>query len=610
MSLELTTGVARDSPTTLAASRSMNLDRRLLQRAFQFPRPLFLAIALGFLAGICLILQAYLLSQSIYGVFLENQTLIEVIPLLSAYLGLAMLRAALVWGSEAAAQHLAAQLREGLRRKLMDHLLRLGPRFLRQERSGELVSTAFEGIEALEAYFSQYLPHLALAALVPLSFLAFIFPLDLTTALVLLFTAPLIPFFMILIGSTAISLAQRQWTALSRMSAHFLDMIQGLTTLKILNRSKDQIALIAQISESFGERTMSVLRIAFLSALVLEMVATISTAIVAVEVGLRLLYGRLGFDQALFVLLLAPEFYLPLRTLGARFHMGAAGVAAARRIFELLETKVVQPQASPSLPVPAHPTIRFERLSYQYPQRPEPALEEISFSLAPGEKVALVGPSGSGKSTVAELLMGLLQPTRGRVLLDDRPLESFDLDAWRARLSWVPQKPYLFNASVLQNLLIARPEAGLAEIQRAARLAQAEHFIERLPQGYETPIGERGQRLSGGEAQRLAIARAFLKNTPILILDEATANLDPENEALIAEALAQLARHRSTLMIAHRLGAVLDADRILVMGKGRILEAGSHEELMARVGLYAKMVNTYRGALGQIDQGLPPERPR
>jgi ATP-binding cassette subfamily C protein CydD len=607
MSLEFTAGAGSDSPASLAISRSMNLDRRLVRQAFQLPLPLSLTIGFAFLAGICLVLQAYFLSRTIHQVFLGHQALGDVLSLLIGYFGLAILRAALTWGSEAMAQYFAIRIKGSLRKKLMDHLLRLGPGFTRQERTGELVSTITEGIEVLEAYFGQYLPQLALAALVPLSFLAFIFPLDPTTALVLLFTAPLIPFFMILIGSATITLAQRQWTALSHMSAFFLDVIQGLTTLKILGRSRDQIALIAQISDQFRERTMDVLKIAFLSALVLELVATISTAVVAVEVGLRLLYGRLSFDQALFVLLLAPEFYLPLRSLGARFHMGAAGVTAAKRIFEILDTKIAQSKAS-SYSMSAHPHICFEQVSYQYPQRYAPAVHEISFTLAPGEKVALVGPSGCGKSTVADLLMGFLLPNEGKILVDGHPLEHLDLTAWRTKLSWVAQQPYLFNATVLENIRMACPQASFTEIQRATRLAQAEGFIHRLPQGYETVIGERGQRLSGGEAQRLALARAFLKEAPILILDEATADLDPENEVLIHEALSHLLRRRSVLMIAHRLGTVFNADRILVMGSGKIIEAGTHEQLLARDGLYARMVAAYRGAIAQIDQALPPER--
>ena len=264
---------------------------------------------------------------------------------MAGFLVLSLTRAALVWGGEVAANRVADRVKHDLRARLVAHLLDLGPAYARGERSGELTNTVVEGIEALDAYFRQYLPQLALAALVPLTVLLFVFPLDWLSGLILLLTAPLIPLFMWLIGNAAEALTRRQWTSLSRMSAHFLDVLQGLTTLKVLGRSREQIQIIAQISDRYRQATMGVLRVTFLSALVLEMVATLSTAVVAVQIGLRLLYGSLLFEEAFFVLLLAPEFYLPLRMLGTRFHAGMAGVAAAQRIFEVLETEAkVEPR--------------------------------------------------------------------------------------------------------------------------------------------------------------------------------------------------------------------------------------------------------------------------
>jgi len=576
----------------------MKTDRRLLEQAWGAPLQLGLTILLGSLGGLVLVVQAVFISQIVAGVFLSGKTLDNVRPCLVALLGLSLVRAALTWGSEVTAREVAARVKHNLRQRLSRKLLTLGPAYLRGERSGELSHTVVEGTEALEAYFSQYLPQLAMAALVPLTILAFVLPIDPTSGLVLLLTAPLIPIFMVLIGDAASRLTQRQWTTLSRMSAHFLDVIQGLTTLKLLGASLAQAQTIARTDEQFRKITLSVLRLAFLSALVLELVATISTAVVAVEVGLRLLYGRLAFEQAFFVLLLAPEFYLPLRTLGARFHSGMAGVEAAKRIFEILDIPA-QPRR------PSHPghvlpdlrmDIRFHDVHFAYDEGQRDALRGLSLHIPAGEKTALVGPSGAGKTTVTHLLLHFLRPDRGSISVDGNELQSLDPASWRARVAWVPQNPYLFNATVEENIRLARPHAAREEVVAAAEMAHAHDFIQALPRGYDTSIGERGARLSGGQAQRLALARAFLKDAPFLVLDEATANLDPETQVQLQESFARLMQGRTALIIAHRLGTVRAADSILVMTAGRIVEAGSHETLMAAGGLYRRMVTAFGGS--------------
>lgn len=582
----------------------MNLDKRLLRQAQLARLELLLAVGLGFLAGIVLVGQAYLLSLVIDRVFLGGRDLALVTPLLLALLGLSLVRAGLVWGSEGLAQQVAVRVKSDLRQRLTAHLLALGPAYVQGERSGELANTAVEGIEALDAYFSQYLPQLALAALVPLAILVFIFPLDPITGLVLLLTAPLIPVFMALIGSRAEVLTRRQWTALSRMSAHFLDVLHGLATLKMLGRSRDQVEVVDRISRRFGRTTLGVLRVAFLSALVLEMVATISIAVVAVEVGLRLLYGRLVFQQAFFVLVLAPEFYLPLRLLGTRFHAGMSGVTAARRIFEVLETPAMMAPPAPPMggekdAIPPSGglggrfDLTFNDVHYAYADGQRPALKGVSFRIDAGQKVALVGPSGSGKSTIAHLLLRFIEPEQGEITVNNRPLAGINQAAWRAQLAWVPQQPYLFQASVADNIRLGRPEAGLAEVIEAARQAHADDFIRHLPQGYDTPIGERGARLSGGQAQRLALARAFLKDAPVLILDEATANLDPDTETRLQEAMRRLMLGRTVLLIAHHLSTVYDADNIIVLAGGRMVETGSHAALLGQDGLYRRLLAAY-----------------
>ncbi len=581
----------------------MKVDRRLLRQARTARINLALTVGLGLLAGVVIVGQARLLSLVVSQVFLVGGTLEEVRPQLAGFLALSLMLAALVWGREVAANRVAGRVKYDLRARLVAHLLELGPAYARGERSGELTNTVVEGIEALDAYYRQYLPQLALAALVPLTVLLFVFPLDWLSGLILLLTAPLIPLFMWLIGNAAEALTRRQWTSLSRMSAHFLDVLQGLTTLKVLGRSREQIQTIAQISNRYRHTTMGVLRVTFLSALVLEMVATLSTAVVAVQIGLRLLYGNLLFEDALFILLLTPEFYLPLRLLGTRFHAGMAGVAAAQRIFEVLETDAkMEPRigAESSRSLDLNLRLGFSNVHYAYDEGRRAALKGLTLEILPGQKVALVGPSGAGKSTVAYLLLRFIEPDQGMVLVDGRPLRDLSRRAWREQVAWVPQNPYLFHGTVAENIRLARPEAGLDEVAWAARQAHAQAFIEALPQGYDTVIGERGARLSGGEAQRIALARAFLKDAPLLILDEATANLDPEIEDLVQEAMARLIVGRTALIIAHRLSTVYRADRILVMSEGRIQEEGTHTELLQQAGLYKQLVHAYDGATSPL----------
>jgi ATP-binding cassette subfamily C protein CydCD len=569
----------------------MNFDRRLLRQAVQSRLALSLTILMGFAAGVLTVLQAGLLSRVIAQVFLDERSFEEVTGLLVFLLGVIVLRSGAIWGGEFAASTIALRVKTGLRRQLYEHLFALGPSYGRGEETGEISNTVVEGIEALDAYFSQYLPQIVLAALVPVTFLALIFPLDPLTAVVLLLTAPLIPLFMALIGSLAQTLTRRQWQALSRMSAYFLDVIQGLETLKTLGRSRAQEGVIAQVNDRYRRVTMDVLRVSFLSALVLELVATLSTAIVAVEIGLRLLYGRLTFEEAFFVLVLAPEFYLPLRQLGTRFHAGMAGAAAARRIFEILE-RPLPPRKEPENPSASQagcgagaPGLVFQNVTLSY-EAGIRALENVTFELPAGKRTALVGPSGGGKSSLASLVLGFARPESGQILLDGLPLNETAIQ----NIAWVPQRPYLFDASVLENIRLARPDATLEAVGLAARRARADEFIRLLPQGYETMIGERGAQLSGGQAQRLALARAFLKDAPLVILDEPTANLDPENEELLVGAIDDLLAERTALIIAHRLNTVRRAEQIIVLEKGRIVEQGAHAQLLQRNGLYRRML--------------------
>jgi ATP-binding cassette subfamily C protein CydD len=554
----------------------MKFDKRLLAQLRDARGWFAVTLLCSVGVGILIVAQARVLSTILADVFLRDAALERVWNLLLVLLALIGARALLAWASEVSAFAVAARIKQNLRARLFAHLLAQGPAYARGERTGELTNTLGEGIEALEAYFGQYLPQLVLAVLIPLLILAFVFPLDLLSAIVLFLTAPLIPFFMILIGSAADALTRRQWQSLSLLSAHFLDVLQGLATLKMFGRSRDQAAAIARVSQQFRDATLSVLRVAFLSAFALEMIATISTAIIAVEIGLRLLYAHIEFEQAFFVLVLAPDFYLPLRLLGTRFHAGMTGVAAGARVFEILETTddrrrqtaVTEHRSAVS---GLRSAVVFDDVHYTY-DGARAALDGVSFSIARGERVALVGHTGAGKSTVVSLLLRFIEPTRGEILCDGVPLRTWSPRAWREQIAWVPQLPYLFNDTIANNIRLARPEASLDEVVRAARLAHADEFIRALPNGYDTLIGERGARLSGGQAQRVALARAFLKDAPILILDEPTAHLDPENEALIQDAIERLLRDKTALIISHRRSTMQRADKVIVLEQGRVAE--------------------------------------
>lgn len=580
----------------------MNLDWRLLKQIKRVNGMLGAAILEGFFAGMATVLQARLLSSIIARVFLDNQTLSMVGQLLWGLLLVLLVRALFTYLSGVLASQAALWVKQQLRDDLTHHLMALGPAYVQGERSGELVNTVTQGIEALDGYFSQYLPQLVLGGLLPLAFLSIAFPLDPLSAIVLLLTGPLIPFFMFLIGSTSERLTRRQWTTLGRMSAYFLDTLQGLTTLKALGRNQDQAARIEKVSEQYRTVTMRVLRVTFLSALVLELLSTIGTAIVAVEVGLRLLYGHILFENALFILLLAPEFYLPLRTLGLRFHASMAGVSAAKRIFAILE----QPVRQPAIPAESHTrmlkppfTLTLDRVAYTYPGRSQAAVCDISMQIGSQQTVALVGPTGAGKSTLAGLLLRFIQPDVGEIRVNHIPLAQLAVDDWRAQVAWVPQKPYLFHGTLAENLRIARPDAGMDDLRRAAAHAFLLDWIDMLPQGFDTPVGEDGARLSGGQAQRLALARAFLRDAPFLILDEPTAHLDVEHEALLQESTRRLCAGRTVLVIAHRLPTVVSADQIVVLEAGRIIQQGRHTDLANREGLYARLVSAYQAGGGR-----------
>lgn len=572
------------------------LDKRLVREVKPFSGYLLFTVGMSVVIELLAVAQAWYLSHIVASVFLEGAELSSVWNSLFLILAIIVLRAIFQWIGEINAHNNSFHIKTDLRTRLMSHIVSLGPIYAQGERTGELITTVIEGIESLEEYFSKYLPQLFLAVALPLIILGFVFPLDWKSGIILSLTGPLIPLFMILIGKLAEKKSLDQWQSLSWMSAHFLDVLQGLATLKVFGRAKDQTRVIKRVSDSFRKATLNVLRIAFLSAFLLEFFATISTALVAVTIGLRLVYGTLSFSEGLFLLLLAPEFYTPLRTLGLSFHAGLAGVNAAGRIFAILDRPVVkEPENLKNIDLSSDFKLSFEQVSLTYQPEDNPALNKISLSLRSGEKIALVGPSGAGKTSIAQLILRFIEANEGEIFVNGDLIKTISPKNWRDQIAYIPQRPYLFSGSIAENILMGRPSATIEELTKAAQEGAAHEFIMKLPDGYQTILGEGGTRLSGGQAQRIAIARAFLRDAPLLIFDEVTSSLDSENEHAIQQALQRLLERKTAIIIAHRLSTIRQADRIFVMEQGKIVEQGNHEELMSGRGVYHRMVAEYRG---------------
>ncbi|WDG30050.1 thiol reductant ABC exporter subunit CydD [Streptomyces sp. CA-278952] len=538
------------------------IDPRLLHYARATRLFLAAVVALGLVGALLVIAQAMLIAEIVVGGFEGGLTVTALRTPLLLLAAVALGRAFVAWLTELAAHRASAAVKSELRGRLLERAARLGPDWLSGQRTGSLVALATRGIDALDDYFARYLPQLGLAVVVPVAVLARIVTEDWVSAAIIVVTLPLIPLFMILIGWATQSRMDRQWQLLSRLSGHFLDVVAGLPTLKVFGRAKAQAESIRTITSDYRRATLRTLRIAFLSSFALELLATLSVALVAVTIGMRLVHGELDLYTGLVVLILAPEAYLPIRQVGAQYHAAAEGLSAAEEIFTVLETA---PRASGTEDVPDALRLELADVTVRHEGRTGPSLDAASLTVEPGETVALVGPSGVGKSTLLHVLLGFAAPDEGRVRVGGRDLEDLDLERWRSRIAWVPQRPHLFADTIAENVRLARPDADDEAVLAALRDAGAYDFVAALPDGMRTALGEDGAGLSAGQRQRLALARAFLADRPLLLLDEPTASLDGESEAGIVDAVRRLAAGRTVLLVVHRPALLAVADRVVAL---------------------------------------------
>lgn len=562
-------------------------DRRLMQEIKAYPAYFMGSIVMAFFATAFLVFEYWWIAKAIHAVFLLAIPWQDILPYLAYALAGLLGRLLFSWLENAFARKLAGKIQDGIRHRLVKKILTLSPVSMTRESSGGFLSLYFEGVDNLESYFRDYLPQLLKALLIPLLFLAVVLPLDQLSFVTFLFTIPLIPFFMVLIGSWTKAASRRQWKLITRLSGYLQDVIRGLETLIVLGRSKNQGQKIGEISDRYRRTVLQVQKWAFTSSLALELVATISIALVAVGLGLRLVEGDMVYLVALFILFLAPDYYQPMRNLGAYFHTGLDAQEAADDLYAFLDMEeVLDPDQEPAFL--NFQTLEFRRVSYRYPDTESWAIEDVSFTLSQGQTYALAGLSGSGKSTVMLLALGFIRPQKGQVLVNGLPLQGGHLAAWQRMVSYIPQRPHIFKASIIDHITMGR-EGEEARAMEALRLSGLQKSLAADTMTPETLLGGGGADLSGGQEELLFLTRALVEDRPLLFLDEITDNMDVATEARSLALISDLLQDRTALVIAHRLGTIRQSDQILLFDQGRLLAMDTFDGLEAKSPLFQSL---------------------
>lgn len=578
-------------------SRQQELTRWLKQQSVLSRRWLMLSRLLGFASGILIIAQAWLLARILHHMIMEN---IPREALLMPFIQLVLvfvLRAWVVWLRERVGFHAGQQIRFEIRRQVLDRLQQAGPAWIQGKPAGSWATLILEQVDDMHDYYARYLPQMALAACVPLLIVVAIFPSNWVAALILLATAPLIPLFMALVGMGAADANRRNFLALARLSGHFLDRLRGMDTLRIFGRGKAETDNIREASQDFRQRTMEVLRLAFLSSGVLEFFTSLSIALVAVYFGFSYL-GELNFgsygaavtlSSGFLALILAPEFFQPLRDLGTFYHAKAQAVGAADSLKTFLESPLAHPERGELVLETSEPVSLCAKDLFITSPEGKMLVGPLNFTLNAGQRAVLVGQSGSGKSSLLNALAGFL-PYSGSLKVNGVELRHLQPESWHRLMSWVGQNPQLPAATLRENVLLGNPHADEEQLHLALEKAWVNEFLPQLPDGVDTAVGEHSARLSVGQAQRVAVARALLAPCRLLLLDEPAASLDAHSEQRVMQALGEASTQQTTLMVTHQLEGITEWDAIWVMENGQIIEQGSYSQLVAANGVFASLL--------------------
>ncbi|UQD51277.1 thiol reductant ABC exporter subunit CydD [Bacillus methanolicus] len=566
------------------------MDKTLL--SYKGIKPVLAGLAiLTAIQSIIIIIQAYFLADAISSLF-GGDLFAIVFKKLAIFFIAIVVRQLINILKKNMAYRFAARTSDGFRKSLLQKLFQLGPRFVKEEGSGQTVTLVIEGIMKFRRYLELVLPKFMNSAIIPVMICIFIFLKDIRSSVILILSFPILIVFMILLGLAAKSKADRQYESYQMLSNHFVDSLRGLETLKYLGLSKQHINKIIIVSERYRRATMGTLRIAFLSSFALDFITMLSIATVAVFLGIGLINGTMELHKALTILILAPEYFLPIREVGADYHATLDGKEAGKKVQEIIDKESLQ-QKQETIPL-WKPTSTFsvKGISIHLSDSDRPALQNIQFSVSGSKKIGIIGASGAGKSTLIDLLSGFLTPSSGEFQVNGKKLTTLSQVHWQRQITYIPQHPYLFHDTVLNNIRFYYPEATEKEVEEAAERAGLTEVIQSLPQGFETIIGEGGRTLSGGQEQRIALARAFLGNRPVIMLDEPTAHLDIETEYELKETMLQLFNGKLVFFATHRLHWMLDMDLIIVLDQGKIVEIGTHEELIGKNSTYYQLVKT------------------